>query len=91
MEDIKLKSSEKATLLVLYKVCDASLEAHPPIEAITSKFKKHERHVPKKAIKALCRLGLAKPHPTGGGMTYNLTRSGKEYVETYMGEYLQKF
>lgn len=90
MEEIKLKASEKATLLALYRVCDASLDAHPPIEAIESKFKRHERHVPKKAIKALCRLGLANKHPTGGAMTYNLTREGKVYVETYMKKYLNK-
>lgn len=81
MEEIKLRASEKATLAALYKACDGSLSAHPPIEAIQSKFKKHERHVPKKAIKILCRFALAQKHPTRGGITYSLTRDGKEYAE----------
>lgn len=89
MEEIKLRASEEATLAALYKACKGSLSAHPPIEAIQSKFKSHERHVPKKAIKILCQFGLAQKHPTRGGITYNLTKLGKEYAETELKKYLE--
>lgn len=88
ISNIKLKPSEKATLLALYKVCGGSIKCHVPIEAIQSKFKKHERHVPKKAISFLIKLGLIIKHPTKGNPTYQLTKIGKEYVERYMRRYL---
>jgi hypothetical protein len=72
----------------LYKICKESLKCHVPIEAIQAKFKKHERRVPVKAISMLARLGLVTRHPTKGGITYQLTRLGKEYVETQLREFL---
>lgn len=80
--DRKLKPSEIATLKALMSVTDGDLAAHVPLQAIQSKFKKHMRHIPKKALKILCRLGFAIPHPTKGGMTYNITREGKDHLET---------
>ncbi len=65
-----------------------ALKCHVPIEAIQAKFKKHERHVPVKALRILARLGLVVRHPTKGGVTYQLTRIGKEYVETQLREFL---
>jgi hypothetical protein len=82
--NIKLKPTEKATLFALYKICGGSLKCHVPMEAIQSKFKKHERHVPKKAISFLLRLGLVNRHPTKGGITFELTKDGKEYVERFL-------
>lgn len=76
-----LKPVEVATLKALYVVADGSLSAHPPIEAIQGKFKKDKRHLAKKAVKILCRLGYANPHPTRGGITYELTPMGRKYIE----------
>lgn len=76
-----LKPVEVAALKALYAVAGSSLSAHPPIEAIQSKFKKDKRHLAKKAIKILCRSGYVNKHPTRGGMTYGLTRVGKNFIE----------
>lgn len=77
--DLTLKPVEKATLIALFRVTNGSLEAHVPLEALQSKFKKDKRGLIKKAIRGLCSVGLAVQHPTGGGMTYNLTKDGKQY------------
>ncbi len=44
--------------------------------------------MPVKALRILARLGLVVRHPTKGGVTYQLTRIGKEYVETQLREFL---
>jgi Mn-dependent DtxR family transcriptional regulator len=76
-----LKPVEVATLKALYAAANGSLSAHLPIQAIQRKFKKDKRHLAKKAVKVLCRLGYVNHHPTGGGMTYELTSMGKKFIE----------
>ncbi len=77
-----LKPVERYTLIALYKICNGSLKCHVPREAIQSKFRKDHRKKAKKALKSLVRLGFVNPHPTSGGITYELTKVGKGYVET---------
>jgi Mn-dependent DtxR family transcriptional regulator len=88
--EIRLQQVEKAALIALYNICKGSPRCHVPLEAIQSKFKKDQRHKAKKAIRSLYSLGLINKHPTRGGMTYQLTETGKKYAEEHLAEYLRR-
>ncbi len=73
-----LSEIEKTALLALADAANWSPNAHPPIEAITSKVASHLRGDLKKAIQRLKRRGYCLPHPTRGGITWQPTHAGLE-------------
>lgn len=72
----KLTELEKAVLQALADACNYSLGAHPPVEAVTSRFARNLRGDVKKTLKDLRRYGYCQYHPTRGGKTWQLTAEG---------------
>lgn len=66
----------KSTLVALVDACSHSVNAHPPVEAVSSKFPTHLRGEIKGEIKNLVRKELAYLHPTGNSRTYGVTKLG---------------
>lgn len=65
-------------LEVLRRTCvelHLSKAMHLPEQAITKRFPGAEKEA-RKALKKLIAKGYIGPHPTRGGMTYQLTESG---------------
>lgn len=81
-----LDELEFATLVMLAEACNYSVNAHPPEEAITSRFPTHMRGDVKKYLKKLHKKGLAIKHPTGGATTYYITRKGIETIHHVKGQ-----
>jgi len=65
-----------ATIVAIYNEVGLSIKAHVPLTSIQRHFKRDTRGFCKDALKELIKIGLVKKHPTGGSMTYSLTREG---------------
>ena len=82
MKAANVKSDDcSEEMLVLFAVATAtncSLNAHVPLQAILSKFKKEKRGTVRKTIKNLAKMGCVSRHPTRGGLTWHLTKFGAE-------------
>jgi hypothetical protein len=70
---------EKA-LLALAKATNKSLSAHVSKHVFFLSYASRDRRQAKKALNRIVKSGLAMKHPTGGGMTYQLTRRGLTLV-----------
>jgi hypothetical protein len=71
-----LTEEEKAILVIAAYSCSFSLGAHVSDIVICSKRPTHLRGGVKKVIKSLVKKGYLQKHPTGGSMTWQLTRVG---------------
>lgn len=78
-----LSPMEQATLKALAEMCNYSLSAHVPKEAVTSKFPKHLRGDAKKCLKKLKSKGFCREHPTGRNITWELTINGLRATRTF--------
>ena len=70
---------DKDAQLVLEALLHAaqfSLQAHVPISAVLCKFARDHRGAARKDLIRIARMGLVVKHPTKGGMTWQLTRTG---------------
>lgn len=67
-------------LLALARAGGYSLNAHVPSQAIASRFSRSNRGYAKKTLRKILRTGLAIRHPTEGGMTFQLTKTGLRMV-----------
>ncbi len=81
-----LNEVHKAALLTLADACNWSLHAHVPIETVTRKVASHLRGDMKKAIRHLSKKGYCLPHPTGGTITWELTRMGLQTALALVGK-----
>jgi hypothetical protein len=73
-----LNELEKVVLVKFNDVVGGSLNAHVPKPAIEHRFKTHVRGYVSKTLEKLRRKGLLQWHPTRGGVTYQLTREGRD-------------
>jgi hypothetical protein len=76
---------EQAVLVALAATCRLSMHSHVPVQAVQSKFPKHIRGDVPKSLERLRRRGLCQKHPTGGGITWELTREGLAVARSAMG------
>ena len=72
-----LNSSERAVLIICCDVCKSSTNCHVPREAITRRVKLKK---PQRILKTLVSSGFIVKHPTGGKMTYAITRRGIDCI-----------
>jgi len=76
----------KAVLLAFFAEVGFSTKAHLPLNSIQRHFRKDLRGFCRKTLKELVKMGFVIKHPTGGSMTYSLTREGvnkiKELLES---------
>jgi hypothetical protein len=73
MEEV---DSETRVLLALADATHFNLGIHVSKHAVFSRFRKDNRGNVEKKLKTLARRGLVVKHPTGGEMTWNLSREG---------------
>ncbi len=77
---------EIAALEALAEACNYSLSAHQPEGwPILRRTKIHLRGDLKKGLKRIVRRGLCRQQPTGGNMTYSLTRDGLDLAFRIFG------
>lgn len=71
-----LRDFERKVLAEICKATNTSKSSHVPEHAFVKKFPnaKHAR----KALQKLVTQGYVARHPTGGGMTYQMTQTGWE-------------
>ena len=71
-----LSPMEQAVLKALAECCNYSLGAHIPIQYVQKKLLPNLKGEAKKGLKKLRAKGYCQEHPTGGNITWELTRFG---------------
>lgn len=79
-QDAELRQDEIAVLFATWEASHGSLNAHVPEHAMRNKIVRSHRRLFKEALKSILRRPEAYiiRHPTGGEMTYQITRNGRD-------------
>jgi len=81
MSKERLSEQEVALLAAIFQETGYSTHKHVPEHAILQHFRRDIRGLMKKPLRRLHSKGYVSKHPTGGEMTYQITRLGIERLK----------